>query len=122
MGFLWTTIHVKNLEESIAFYQAIVGLQLRRRFKPYPGRELAFLGVGETEIELMQTDGEDLPGRIEGISIGFSCDDAEELRNELIENQFEVTEIESPNPNLKYFIVKDPDGVNVQFVQDMRKG
>lgn len=30
MSYLWTTIKVKNLEESIEFYQQIVGLKLQQ--------------------------------------------------------------------------------------------
>ncbi|MFP4199505.1 MAG: VOC family protein [Halanaerobium sp.] len=33
MSYLWTTIKVKNLEESIEFYQQIVGLKLQRKFE-----------------------------------------------------------------------------------------
>lgn len=120
MAFLWTTIHVKNIEASIKFYEEVVGLTLRRRFSPRPGQELAFLGVGETEVELIHYDGEVLPGNIEGISIGFSCEDADALSKSLTEKGYTVGDMVMPNPMLKFFIVKDPDGVNVQFVQDLR--
>ncbi|MFW6267358.1 MAG: VOC family protein, partial [Halanaerobium sp.] len=39
MSYLWTTIKVKNLEESIEFYQQIVGLKLQRKFEAGPERE-----------------------------------------------------------------------------------
>lgn len=121
MAFLWTTIHVKNLQASIKFYQEVVGLVLRRRFAPAPGTELAFLGVGETEVELYHVYGETLPDRVEGISIGFTTDDADTLRSELIEKGLNVSEMVSPNPNLQFFYAKDPDGISVQFVEDLRK-
>lgn len=121
MAFLWTTIHVKDLEASIKFYQEVVGLVLRRRFSPTPGTELAFLGIGETEVELYHIEGEALPGNIDGISIGFTTDDAEALRTTLSEKGLKVSPMISPNPNLQFFYAKDPDGVNVQFVEDLRK-
>jgi len=46
MKFLWTTIHVKNLEESIDFYSNLMGLQVARRFPAGPGIEIAFMGNG----------------------------------------------------------------------------
>lgn len=39
MKFLWTAINVKNLDESIAFYSKLVGLQVVRRFPAGPGVE-----------------------------------------------------------------------------------
>ena len=121
MAFLWTTLHVRDLEASIKFYQETAGLILRRRFSPAPGTELAFLGVGETEIELYHARGESLPGNIEGISIGFATDDATALREELLEKGEKVSPMISPNPSLQFFYTKDPDGINVQFVEDLRK-
>ncbi|HCX61202.1 MAG TPA: glyoxalase, partial [Clostridiales bacterium] len=53
MKFLWTTIHVKNMEESLAFYQDVVGLKLMNRFNAGPGMEISFLGEGETKLELI---------------------------------------------------------------------
>ncbi len=53
MKFCWSTLKVKNLEESLKFYQEIVGLKINKRFNAGPGREIAFLGDGETKIELI---------------------------------------------------------------------
>ena len=121
MKFLWTTIHVNDLNASVEFYTTKVGLELRRRFTAGPETEMAFLGVGETEIELIHVSHEKLSGNIEGISIGFDCEDVETHRNQLSKAGIIVTEMISPNPSLKFFYAKDPDGVNVQFVQDMRR-
>ncbi|MDD5601014.1 MAG: VOC family protein, partial [Actinomycetota bacterium] len=33
MKFCWTTIMVNDLEESLKFYQEIIGLPVNRRFK-----------------------------------------------------------------------------------------
>lgn len=120
MGFLWATIHVKDIKASIKFYEEVVGLTLRRQFSPRPGQELAFLGIGETEVELIHYEGETLPGNIEGISIGFSCADAQGHREKLEASGVKVSEMMMPNPTLKFFYAKDPDGVNVQFVEDLR--
>lgn len=121
MAFLWATIHVRDMEASVKFYQEVVGLTLRRRFSPGNGQDIAFLGVGETEVELYHTEGELLPETVNGISLGFKTQDAVTLMQELKEKHMRVSDMISPNPNLQFFYVKDPDGVSVQFVEDLRK-
>ena len=46
MKFCRCTITVNDLEESLKFYQEIVGLSLNRRFATGSGMEIAFLGAG----------------------------------------------------------------------------
>lgn len=53
MKFLWTTIHVKNMEESLKFYLEVVGLKTVNRFNSGPGMEISFLGEDDTKIELI---------------------------------------------------------------------
>ncbi|SNS29431.1 Glyoxalase/Bleomycin resistance protein/Dioxygenase superfamily protein [Anaerovirgula multivorans] len=44
MKFCWCTITVKNMEDSLKFYQEIVGLSISGRFQAGPGMENSFLG------------------------------------------------------------------------------
>jgi lactoylglutathione lyase len=44
MKFLWTTILVDNMDESVKFYEEVVGLKLTKRFQAGPGMEISFLG------------------------------------------------------------------------------
>ena len=53
MKFLWTTILVNDMDESLKFYEEIAGLKPVDRFQAGPGMEIAFLGEGETKIELI---------------------------------------------------------------------
>lgn len=72
MAFAHTTIHVTDLDRSIAFYGRL-GMGVSRRFGP-PGHEIAFLGDGPTKLELV-ADGRgvvDYPN----ISIGFTSAEA----------------------------------------------
>lgn len=39
MNFLWTTIHVKNMEASVDFYQQVIGLTIDSRFQAGAGVE-----------------------------------------------------------------------------------
>ena len=75
MKFLWTAIYVKNLDESIAFYSNLVGLQVLKRFPAGPGMEIAFMGNGmnnETVVELLADSNKSTVNYSEFISIGFA--------------------------------------------------
>lgn len=120
MSFLWCTLHVKNLEESIKFYERFVGLSVNRRFVSRPGIEIAFLGTGKTQLELVSTDKEAGYPLSDQISIGFSVDSVDAKLAELKEAGIEIyKEPVQPNPHIRFFYVKDPDGVSVQFVELM---
>ena len=62
MRFLHTSITVKNLEESLAFYTGVLGLEFERR-RPIPENhaEIAFVRDPESgaRIELTHWDGKD---------------------------------------------------------------
>ena len=120
MKFCWCTITVKNMEQSLRFYNELVGLPLSHRHAAGPGTEIAFLGDGETQIELICHAGQPAQGGPEGISIGFTVPSVEEMMALL---QEKGVAIESgpiqPNPHIRFFFVRDPDGVNVQFVENL---
>lgn len=117
MKFCWSTLRVKNLEESLNFYQEIIGLGLFRRFKAGPETEIAFLGDGETKIELIYTGNQDIKVGSD-ISWGFEVESVDE-KMEFIKNKgLEIEGPFSPNPATKFFYIKDPNGLKIQFVQN----
>jgi len=74
MKFLWTTVYVKNLDESIAFYSNLVGLRVVHRFPAGPGVEIAFMGNGvahETLVELLADSNQSTVSYNEFISLGL---------------------------------------------------
>lgn len=79
-------IAVKNLEESIAFYRDILGLEVQGTETVDEQKvKVAFLPVGDSEIELLESTSEDGPiakfieKNGEGIQhIAFKVDDIEE--------------------------------------------
>lgn len=108
------TIQSGAFDEAVKFYQEIVGLKIVGEINgPH---HIAFLanGEGETAVEII--DNPDAAYEGSGISIGFTVDDVEKFRDELIEKGFEPGPMISPNPNVKFFFVKDPSGVSVQFI------
>ncbi|MDO4518519.1 MAG: VOC family protein, partial [Bacillota bacterium] len=71
-------------------------------------------GDGETNVELI----EDLDNEYmrQGISMGFQVSEVENYREELIAKGYKASPIIAPNPKTKFFFVKDPNGVDIQFI------
>lgn len=109
---------VKNLEESIEFYRDIVGLPLVRRFPAGGGMEIAFLGEGETLVELIHKDNlEDINiGR--DIALGFSVENLDETMEFVKKKGIAIHSGPfQPNPTTRFFYVLDPNGLRIQFIE-----
>ncbi|WP_027399380.1 VOC family protein [Anaerovorax odorimutans] len=118
--YLWTTITVNNLEESIKFYNEILGLKVNRRFAAGPGKEIAFLGEGDTKIELVCDSNIKIENRSSGISLGFKVENLDETLKMTEEKGIKMTKgIFQPNPHVKFFFVNDPNGIDIQFVEEI---
>ena len=116
MKMIHVTIHSACLEESIAFYREVAGLVIQRDLRP-TGAPIVFLadGEGETQVELIAADeAEKYSGN--GISLGFQVRDPEACREELLAKGYSPTPIIRPNPQTAFFFVKDPNGVDIQFI------
>lgn len=116
MKFLHVTIQTDKFEEELNFYQEIVGLQITRDMRSF-GTNMIFLAdqEGDTEVELIENKDADNAGN-GFLSIGFKTEDVEAKREELIAAGLSATPMVSPNPHVKFFFVKDPAGVSVQFM------
>lgn len=119
MKFCWTTIMVKSMEDSLKFYQEIVGLTVDRKFKAGPSTELVFLGVGETKVELICDENKKEIEIGQDISMGFEVESVDEKMVFIKEKGIEIhTGPFQPNPNTKFFYVLDPNGLKIQFVEN----
>lgn len=118
MKFLWTTLLVKDMDVSLRFYQEIVGLCVNRRFQGADGAEYAFLGDGETKLELISNPNGPEPSYGMEVSIGFDEPYLSEKLRFVRERGLPVEGPFSPNPNISFFFVKDPSGIRVQFVEE----
>ena len=116
MKLLHVTIHTDKFEEELKFYRDIVGLKITRDMRPEGGKPV-FLAdeEGDTEIEIIETPGAGNAGS-ENLSIGFRTENLHKKREELIGLGLEATPIISPVPQVRFFFVKDPAGVKVQFM------
>ena len=118
MDCMHVTIMVKNMEESIKFYEDIVGLTIDRRFVIEPDTEYCFLNAGGIQVELIYHDYQESFSYGEDISIGFKTDSLDEVLKTLEAAGIKpLSEIISPNPHVKFFFVSDPDGVKIQFLE-----
>lgn len=117
MKMCHVTITVQNLDDSVRFYQDVVGLPLQNRFTAGVGIEIAFLGDGETKIELLweQNHKEVFVGS--DISIGFGVENAQAKREQLLAKNIEASTIVQPSPETKFFFITDPNGVKIQFIE-----
>lgn len=121
MNFLWCTITVNNMEASVKFYQEIVGLTIQRKFNTEDEGEIAFLGDGQTKVELIYNPKQKTSGDVEGISLGFEVDSVDEKMKYIKEKGLQVDSGPyQPNPHIKFFFVKDPNGISIQFAENIK--
>ncbi len=115
MKMLHVTIQTNRFEEEIKFYEKEVGLTLQRDMRPH--KDLVFLANAavETCVEVLHNSEADDAGN-KNLSIGFKTDDVEKKREEMVAAGYEATPMISPMPEVKFFFVKDPAGVTVQFM------
>lgn len=120
MKFCWCSISVNDMDESLKFYQEIVGLPVNRRFNAGLDTEIAFLGDGETQVELI------CPGRCKvqtggDISLGFVVQSVDDMMEFVREKGIEIQSGPfQPNPRVKFFFVQDPDGWKIQFAEMLK--
>ncbi len=110
------TINTERFEEEIAFYCEIAGLEIVRELHT-PDKDIVFLanGEGETQVEIIK-DAEARCSGTEYISIGFFVENVEEKREELVAKGYEATPVIYAGGGTRFFFVKDPAGVRVQFI------
>ena len=119
MKLMHITIAVRDLEESLKFYRDILGLPLQRRF-PSGDAEIAFLGDGETVIELLYSSARADVSFSADISLGFAVASLTETTAELQRKGIEVGDILQPNPHVRFAFITDPNGLRIQFVESIQ--
>lgn len=119
MNFIFATIHVRDLERSIRFYEDVIGLKLVSRFPAGPDTQIAFLADGPAQVELICTEGETIPPYGEHPSLGFAAEDLDKAMADMKEKGVEVVSGPfRPNPKTRFFYVRDPDGVYLEIIEN----
>ncbi|AFA48574.1 VOC family protein [Acetobacterium woodii] len=122
MKLSWVTVTVNDLDESIRFYTEVVGLTINRRQPAGPDTELAFLGDGETKLELVcnRTIQDFVIGS--SISLGFEVDSLDETMATLKAQGIALHSGPfQPTPSIKFILITDPNGLKVQFLEHIKQ-
>jgi lactoylglutathione lyase len=123
MKILHTSITVKDMDQSIAFYQNILGLKLlSRREIPENKAEIAFLGDGETDsrVELTYwlektdwTEGDELD------HLAFSVPDMDAamtiFKNNGVNIALEPYSLQGSSTRIAF--ITDPNGIWLEIVE-----
>lgn len=131
MKFLHSMIRVKNIEESLKFYQKFIGLKLIEK-KSLEDCDLYFLGEDENSCQIELTYNYETPenGYNNGKAFGhfaFGVDNMNDVTAKLndlgYEYLWEPFELELKNDDgvsSKKLIafVKDPDGNEIELIQE----
>jgi len=119
-------IQVRDMDRSIKFYTEVLGLTLRQRVRLNEMLEVAFLPLGESEIELVCKAGEYSFAR-EGIvnHLTFRVDNVAGFLDRLREHKVELIH-EQPlfqeklGARIAFF--RGPDGEKLELLEQVREG
>jgi lactoylglutathione lyase len=126
MRILHTMIRVGDLERSIQFYTAVLGMRLLKR-KDYPGGRftLAFVGYGENpehaEIELTHNWDQSEYTRGDGFGhVAIGVEDAHDVCERIREAGGLITREAGPMKHGTTVIafVRDPDGYAIELIEE----
>ncbi|HQA82640.1 MAG TPA: VOC family protein [Syntrophales bacterium] len=121
MNFCWATIQVSDMEKSLSFYQDVIGLKINRRMQPMPGINIVFLGSGGTEIELIHNDKKTNFNYGKDISLGFTVESLDNMMEFLNSRNMPIHSGPfQPSPFIKFLYILDPDGLKIQFVENIK--
>jgi lactoylglutathione lyase len=113
--YKWSTLLVKDMEESLSFYRDVLGLRVAGRESVMPGLEIAFLDTGETQIELvMSADGANAVAG-DAVSWGFEVDSLDDVLKRVAEKHIPLLSGPFLHPNVKFFFIQDPNGLKIEL-------
>ena len=123
-------LSVSDLDVSIPFYEKNFGLKRKEKFQPEAdGPVICILEKEAVTLELFQFSDfkplpryrKDLDSDLKTLGVkhfAFEVDTIEAAYNKLKESGVDfATDIRSLDTGLKYFFIKDPDGILIEVVQ-----
>ncbi len=119
MKLYHTMIRVRDLDQSLAFYEKFLGLEVTKRVELGEEATLVFLSDADRNyfIELTHNkDGRDYePGNQFG-HLAFLTDDLDTIVEE-VERENRWYRSSKPSAPSRYIFVKDPDGYDIEILQ-----
>ena len=103
-----TTVIVKDIDRSVAFYESI-GMQIKNRW----GNHYAQMSAPGILIGLHPS--ENIPGNSGNVSIGFTADDFGAAKTLLEKLSIKITERQEAGGEFLHF--EDPDGTGLYFIK-----
>ena len=118
MNLSWVTVTVKDLDQSIRFYTDVIGLTLESRRPAGPEMELAFLGDGETKLELICNRAVTEFSYGASISLGFEVASLDQTMAALEEKGIALLSGPfQPGPQIRFCFITDPNGLKIQLLE-----
>jgi methylmalonyl-CoA/ethylmalonyl-CoA epimerase len=123
-------IAVKNLDETVAFYRQVMGLEVSST-EVFNGMKIAFLRIGDSELELLEDLTPDGPiarhvaKRGEGMQhVAYRVDDIDQALQDMRTKGIELID-ERPRPGARnarvaFLHPKSTKGVLIEFVEPQR--
>ncbi|QQK08812.1 VOC family protein [Miniphocaeibacter halophilus] len=118
MKLKWITLLVKNLDESIKFYNEVLNLPIYSKFSA-GANKIAMMGdVNKPKIELIEQKDRRFVNFGEGVSIGLGVENLDKTINELEKLGIEISKIISPMENVKFCFINDPNNYKIQLIEE----
>lgn len=114
MKIKYTTLIVKDMEESIKFYRDVMGFEIDSKYDLGPAGAITLLkGEGETMVEIIENP-HDEPGLF---SIGMEVEDLNTTIKELKAKGAKVTMGPTPITVGLLAFIEDPNGARIALIQ-----
>ncbi len=114
MKIKYTTMIVKDMDESVKFYRDVMGFEVDSQYDLGPAGEITLLkGEGETMVELIKN-----PVDETGLfSMGMDVEDVNATVKELKSKGAKVTMEPTPITVGTLAFIEDPNGVKIALIQ-----
>ncbi|OEC87675.1 MULTISPECIES: VOC family protein [Methanobacterium] len=114
MKIKYTTMIVKDIDESIKFYKEVMGFEIDSQYDLGPAGTITLLkGEGETMVELIKNPADE-PGLF---SIGMDVEDINATVKELKSKGARITMEPMPITVGSLAFLEDPNGVRIALIQ-----
>ncbi|WP_291651219.1 VOC family protein [Clostridium sp.] len=121
MNIKFVTITVKNLKESVKFYEDVLKLEIAQEFSPMKGTNIAFLkGESSAMLELIEYENKSIAAEVihSKVSIGFESLDLDITIKELEGKNIKIIRGPIKTPGGERFIfIEDPNGVEIELIE-----